>query len=82
MGFFKKLFGGKAEPAASAEVENPTCLHVALVPRWDNPADIGSENKASGFTCDACHRSFTGEEGLALRAGEAARLRTLDTPNS
>ncbi len=81
MGFLKNLFGGNRAASESLKVEKPPCLHVTLVPKWDNVADMGSEDKASGFTCDACRQTFTGEEGRALRATEATRLRSLDTPN-
>ncbi len=66
----------EAPPPPSASV---TCLHVSLVPKWASVADMGQEDKASNYTCDACGQSFTPEEARALRASEADRLRQLAT---
>ena len=64
---------GKAKSGAVA----PPCLHVSLVPKWDDPNDMGRDDKASGFTCEGCKQFFTREAGLALRASGAERLRHL-----
>jgi hypothetical protein len=70
MGFLQKLFG-KREPAVPVAV---VCPHTTLVPRWDSPAAMGDESKATGFRCDTCGASFTAAEGQALRATEAQRV--------
>ena len=74
MGILSKLFGRGKAPRSAAAIEAPPCPHVTLVPKWGNVADMGHEDKVSSFACDACHQSFTRDEGLALRASEAARL--------
>jgi hypothetical protein len=67
------------KPAATAgplaEVE---CPHTALMGRWDSVDDMGKEDKITTFVCDACHQSFTPEEGRALRLSTADRLHTED----
>lgn len=68
MGVFDKLFGanGKKESVA---VETPPCPHTALVPRWDSVGDMGREELATRFICEACHQEFTPAEASALREG-------------
>lgn len=77
MSFLSKLFGkGGATteqdkmPSAAA-----TCPHTTLVPRWDNAADIGHEERATGYRCEGCGAMFTRAEAEALRRREAERLR-------
>ncbi len=57
-----------------AESESVVCLHVALVPHWDNPADMGQEEKASRFLCEGCRKEFTAEEVRDFRATETERI--------
>jgi len=64
----------------SSPVESPTergCQHVALAARWDDPADIGVEARASSYVCGACGGTFSAEEGRMLRETEAERLRSV-----
>lgn len=51
------------------------CEHVTLIPRWDSAADIGHDDRATSFNCEACGAQFTPEQAQGLRATEAARLR-------
>jgi hypothetical protein len=75
MGLFDKLFGGSRERTSSAAVlEAPPCPHVTLVPHWDSPADMGINDKASSFACEACGQSFTPEQARELRETAADRL--------
>jgi len=70
MGIFDKLFGGskeKEEKAATSVIEKPPCLHSVLVPRWDNAGDMGNEDLATAFMCEACHETFTPEQARAIR---------------
>jgi hypothetical protein len=80
MGFLDKLFG-KSKTAeaggATATVEAPLCPHSVLVPRWDSIEDMGREDKATHFLCEACGRSFTPGEAAQLRASEAERLASI-----
>lgn len=68
-----------AEQPASSAVEDSApvapCPHTVLVPRWDDPADMGKEDRASNFQCQVCGESISPEEALALRATEADRLK-------
>ena len=74
MGVFDKLIGRKKEAAHEA-AEGVPCPHVTLVPRWDNAADMGHEDRASGFMCDSCKESFTAPQARALRRTEAERVK-------
>ena len=51
MGVLDKLLGRK--PAAVADTgtaaENPPCPHTTLMPRWGTAADMGHEDKATGY---------------------------------
>ena len=61
--------------AAAPTTETPPCPHTALTARWDSVADMGNDEKATGYTCQSCNQSFTGAEGRALRATEGERVR-------
>ena len=79
MGFLDKLFkrgpGGEAEGLhADVPIEQAECPHVALVPKWDEPDDIGHEDKASRFDCGTCGATFTPAEAQHLRETEAERI--------
>ena len=79
MGWLDRLRGragaGVQKPADVPE-ETAACAHVILVPRWDSTADMGNDDKASGWRCDACGASFTPSEAQALRANEAERVKS------
>jgi len=70
---FGKLFGGKKQTAAVL-TETPECPHAVLVARWDSVQDMGKEDKATHFMCEACHQMFTPEEAVELRQGIADKL--------
>jgi hypothetical protein len=79
MGLLGKLFGKeektiKEEAAPSPPAEPIACPHAALTPRWDSVDDMGKEDLATAFVCDACHESFTPEEARLLRESVAERL--------
>jgi hypothetical protein len=74
MSWLKKVFGGGDEERVS---EATRCPHVAMIPRWDQPEDIGKEDRASGFRCEACGELFTPAEARMLREHEAERLASL-----
>ena len=81
MGIFDRLLGRKAGVAAvtkSVGEMQAGCPHVALMGRWDSAADMGKEDKVTTFLCDACHMSFSPDEGRRLRATTAERINAED----
>lgn len=76
MGIFDKLFGGKKkrQEQQAVAVEAPPCPHAVLVPRWDSVEDMGKEDKATRYMCEACHQMFTPQEARELREGIARRM--------
>ena len=54
---------------------DPPCPHVTLIPKWDSTADMGHEDKATGYDCEGCKEPFTAEQGRALRRTEAERVK-------
>jgi hypothetical protein len=68
-----KLFG-RSKPTAASTVELARCPHTTLTPRWGSLAEMGQEDKISGYSCDGCSQRFTPAEGRALLRSEAARL--------
>jgi hypothetical protein len=83
MGLLSKL-RRRHEPEdqeAVSEIEERTCLHVALTPQWDQPEDMGMESRASHWVCGACGENFTPAEAQQLRETEADRIRASMSPN-
>lgn len=80
MGLLSKLRGGDSN-AATETVEAPPCPHVSLLPRWDSIEDMGDDDKAVSFTCEACGEVFDPARARMLRASEADRIRnTMEAP--
>jgi hypothetical protein len=75
MSFLSKLFGGGKPKAVEQPAVPLECPHAALVPKWDNVQDMGNEDKAASFVCDACHQAFTPEEARTLLESLAERLK-------
>lgn len=73
MGLLDRLLGRskKAEAKPSGHL---ACPHTVLAPHWDQAEDIGHEDRATSFVCDACHERFTAQEARVLRQTEAQRL--------
>ncbi len=65
----------QSSSAQVAEAAPETCECVLLVPHWDDPANMGVEEKASSYRCNTCGESFTREEEEVLRGTEADRIR-------
>ena len=78
MGILDKLFGGtKASNTATMEATPPPapeCIHAVLLPHWDSVEDIGKEDRATHFVCEACQREFSPEEAQGLKDTMAKRL--------
>ncbi|HYM15848.1 MAG TPA: hypothetical protein VEZ14_09830 [Dehalococcoidia bacterium] len=78
MSWLKKLRRDREEGAPAADAPaTPDCPHYVLVPRWDNVADMGKDELATSFRCEACAREFSPSEAQALRDTEAERVRNL-----
>lgn len=78
MAWLTKLFGKKAAaPPLPSAAEH--CPHTTLVPRWASAAEMGQDDKATGYTCQGCEQSFTAEAGRELLRTEAMRLARLRT---
>ncbi len=76
MGFLDKLLGREKRPQTEqAAASEQQCPHTALVPRWDSAEDMGKMERVSRYVCESCQRSFSREEGEAMRAEETERLR-------
>jgi hypothetical protein len=69
-----ELDGQRANRAAAAPAA-ASCPHIVLVPRWEKAADMGHEERATGYTCEVCQQVFTAEAGRTLRQTEAERVR-------
>jgi len=77
MGFLDRLFGRKGDKAARAE-EPPAeveCPHTAVTARWNSAADMGKTELVSAYVCEACHATFTREQGEVFVAAAVERMR-------
>jgi len=72
MGLFDKIFAKEAK--SSVAVETPPCAHGVLTPRWDSVDDMGKEERATLYVCEACREEFSPAEASALRESMAQRL--------
>jgi hypothetical protein len=79
MGIFDKLFGSD-KPSNTAVMELPpeeaisSCPHSVLLPRWDAVDDIGKEDRATHYVCEACQQTFSPDEAQALKDTMSERL--------
>jgi hypothetical protein len=71
MGLLDRLLG-RTKEAPPPQPAAP-CAHHTLVPAWRSVADMGQDEKISGFTCDDCRQSFIASEGRALQDAGAAQ---------
>lgn len=80
MGLLDRLFGRGRSATADAEMMESgsdgsledVCTHKALAPRWEDPDDMGVDDKATSWYCQSCDTSFTPAEAAELRAGSSA----------
>lgn len=63
MGVLSKLFGHHEDKTDDVHVE---CPHTALTARWDTSEDIGKTDRATGFRCESCGATFSGDEGRQM----------------
>ena len=76
MGFLNKLFGKGDTATLEPQADDVTCLHTTLTPSWDSVADMGRDDKVTGYTCQGCGERFSPSEGRALRRSEADRVQS------
>jgi hypothetical protein len=84
MGLFDGLFGKdkeKEKEHAGTGTMTIECPHGSLLPRWDSIDDIGHEERAVSFVCEACGEAFTPHDAWKLRESAADRL-PIETPES
>jgi hypothetical protein len=53
-------------PADTDTLAPPVCTHRILVARWDNPEDIGHEERVTSYKYESCSKLFTAEIGREL----------------
>jgi len=73
MGFLSKILG-REQTSDSVSATVVVCPHTILLPHWDSIGDMGKEDLATSFTCQACSESFTPEQANELRGTTAERL--------
>ena len=64
MGLLGKLL--RKPESSSDTLTAPVCSHRILIARWDNPEDMGHEERVTGYRCETCHEQFTAELGREL----------------
>lgn len=82
MGILSRIFGRKSDaPAAEAELSDD-CPHAALVPKWDNPDEVGKTDKVSRYVCESCSEVISPEDGQRMISAAAERVRAVpeETP--
>jgi len=82
MGLLDKLLRKSSEANTAVAPQERSCLHGALVPRWDSVGDMGREDKATSYRCDSCGAEFTPDEVHELREQALERLRDISEPPS
>ena len=76
-----KMFGRDSKastehPTSAVErVASGECSHLALTPRWDNLEDMGKEDRATAYVCDACHVSLSPADAERARSASAQHMR-------
>ena len=81
MGLLDKIFGGKKQ-ATVVETPPIECPHSVLVARWDSVQDMGIEEKATRYMCEACKETFDPAEANRLRDTLAERIARIDAETS
>lgn len=77
MSLLTKIFGRTENQAADEPPSQKSCHHLSAVPHWDNPDDMGIEERASSYTCQSCMLSLDPEQYDLARTAEMDRLRTI-----
>jgi len=66
-----RLFGKRNSPAEDSAT---TCVHGVLIPSWDRLEDMGHDERASRFRCEACGQAFSPAEARLVTEQLAANL--------
>ena len=73
MGFLSKILG-REKTSARAESAAVVCPHTILLPHWDSIDDMGKEDLATSYSCQACGETFPPDQAKELRRTTAERL--------
>jgi hypothetical protein len=73
MGFLSKILG-REQTSDRIATTAVLCPHTILLPHWDSIGDMGKEDLATSFTCQACSGTFTPDQAKELRGTTAERL--------
>lgn len=68
MGILDRILKPGRKQGETATAEPEECPHLAVVPHWDDAADMGKEDRVSYYTCDACHARLSPAEAAQRRA--------------
>ena len=60
------LLGKLLKKPDAGTITAPSCSHRVLIARWDNPEDIGHEDRVTGYRCESCQELFTAGMGHEL----------------
>jgi hypothetical protein len=60
------LFKHESAETQQEPAEERSCIHGVRIPHWENPADMGHEDRASYFVCDSCGAHLSREESAAV----------------
>lgn len=77
MSLLTKIFGRTDTDVTDDVPAQQSCHHLSAVPHWDNPDDMGIEERASSYTCQSCMLSLDPEQYDLVRTTEMDRLRSL-----
>ena len=74
MGLMDVLRGRSGKATAQRRTEPPVCDHRSLLPRWNRAEDMGRDDLATSYQCEACNQVFGVEEARRLREEASRRL--------
>lgn len=58
---------GRSSRTARAQEAPPVCDHRSLLPRWNRVEDMGRDDLATSYQCEACSQVFSVDERQRLR---------------
>lgn len=66
-----RLFGKRSEPAEDSAA---TCVHGVLIASWDRLEDMGNDERASHYRCEACSHVFAPAEARLITEKHTSHL--------